>query len=70
MARPRVANAEDGLQIWESSSEYTELNSRGQPTRGGPPAWGLDEEILLTAKRKQLVTKCDTGSPNWMDCLE
>jgi hypothetical protein len=26
------------------------ISSRGQPTRGGPPAWGLGEILNLTVK--------------------
>jgi len=35
----------------EGRCEYTELSSRGQPTRGGPPAWGLDK-VLVTPHGK------------------
>ena len=28
------------------------ISSRGQPTRGGPPAWELDE-VLATHRRKK-----------------
>jgi hypothetical protein len=48
MARPRVA---DG----GTASEYggqLRICSRGQPTRGGPPAWGLGE-VLTTPHRKK-----------------
>jgi hypothetical protein len=27
--------------VTEGSCEYIQLSSRGQPTRGGPPAWAL-----------------------------
>ena len=35
------------------------ISSRGQPTRGGPPAWELGE-VLTTPHRKNVyhVTKC------------
>ena len=33
------------------SCEYIEKRSRGQPTRGGLPAWGLGE-MLTTPRRK------------------
>jgi hypothetical protein len=49
MARPRFA---DG----GTASEYggwLRIYSRGQPTRGGPPAWGLGE-VLTTLHRKKL----------------
>jgi hypothetical protein len=37
----------------EGSCEYNEKSSRGQPTRGGPPAWGWGE-VLTTPHRKNL----------------
>ena len=33
------------------SCEYTEFKNRGQPTTGGPPAWGLGE-VLTPPRRK------------------
>jgi len=44
MARPRVA---DGGQL----QEYR-INSRGQPAKGGPPAWGLDEQLPTPHRKK------------------
>jgi hypothetical protein len=38
MARPRVADRGDGLQIWRVAANI--LNKQW-PTVGGPPAWGL-----------------------------
>jgi hypothetical protein len=37
------------------------LNSRGQPTRGGPPAWGLGGGLTIPHRKKQCVTKCHKG---------
>jgi hypothetical protein len=40
--------------------------SRGQPTRGGTPAWKLDDELKTPhLKETQLVAKCYTGPRNW-----
>jgi hypothetical protein len=40
MAHPRFADTGDGLQIWRVAANI--LNKRrGQPTLGGPPAWGV-----------------------------
>jgi hypothetical protein len=40
MARPQVADGGDGLQIWRAPANV--LNKQhGQPTGGGPTAWGL-----------------------------
>ena len=48
--RPQVANGGTASNM-EDSCEYTELNSRGQPTKCGPPAWGLGK-MLKTPHRK------------------
>ena len=45
MARPHVA---DG-----GTASNMEGSSRGQPTRGGPPAWGLGE-VLTTPTRNNI----------------
>jgi hypothetical protein len=37
MARPRVTDGGDGLQIWRVAANILHT----QPTRGGPSAWGL-----------------------------
>jgi hypothetical protein len=53
IAHCRVSDAGDGLQIWRVAASI--LNSYGQPTRGGPPALGLGEE-LRTPHRKNSVS--------------
>ena len=30
-------------------------NQHGQPTRGGPPAWGLDEVLTTPLRKKQML---------------
>jgi hypothetical protein len=40
MARPQVADGGDGPRIWAVAANILK-SSRGQPTRGGPPAWAL-----------------------------
>jgi hypothetical protein len=52
MARPQVADGGNGLQIWRVAANI--LSSRGQPTRGGPPDWGLGVG-LTTPHRKKIV---------------
>jgi hypothetical protein len=38
--RSQVAGGGDGLQIWRVAANILN-SSHGQPTRGGPPAWGM-----------------------------
>jgi hypothetical protein len=50
MARIQVADG-GTVSNMEGSFEYIFIkNSRGHPTKGGPPAWGLGE-VLTTAHR-------------------
>jgi len=42
MARPRVADGGDGLQIWRVAANKWNKQSR-TAEKGGSPAWGLDE---------------------------
>jgi len=51
MARPQVVDGGDGLQILGVAANISD-ESRGQPKRGGPLAWGLDE-VLTTPHRKR-----------------
>ena len=46
MARPPVADGGTAYNIinW--------ISSRGQPTRGGPPSWGLDEVLTNPLRKK------------------
>jgi len=46
MARPRVADAGDGLHIWRVLSGKEWIRNREEPTRSGPPA----SQQLLTVK--------------------
>jgi hypothetical protein len=39
MARPEVVDGEESLHIWRIVGNILN-NSRGEPTRGIPPAWG------------------------------
>lgn len=47
--------------IYEGSLPISWISSRGQSTRGDPPASELGEG-LTTRHKNQHVTKCDTGS--------
>jgi hypothetical protein len=57
MARPQVADG-GTVSNMEGRCEYIKYSSRGQPTRGGPPAWGSGE-VLTTShlKKKYHVAK-------------
>ncbi|KAJ4448759.1 hypothetical protein ANN_00150 [Periplaneta americana] len=48
----------DALKEWYLGEEFgTEEDiNRGQPIRGGPPAWGLGEGLTTHHRKKQLVT--------------
>jgi hypothetical protein len=52
MARPRVADRGDGLQIWTVAANILNKH-RGQPTVGGPPAWGLGGELITLPRKTQ-----------------
>ena len=52
MARPQVADGGTASNM-EGGREYIKKNSREQPTRSGPPAWGL-AEVLTTPQRRNL----------------
>jgi len=52
MARPQVADGGGTASDMEGNCEYIELNSRGQPTRSGPPGWILGE--VLTTHREDV----------------
>jgi hypothetical protein len=45
--------------------------SRGQPTRGGSPAWGLGVGLtILRHKKNELVTKDHKKPQTWTDSLD
>jgi hypothetical protein len=47
------------------------MNSRGQPTRGGIPAWGLGMGLrILHRKKNNLVMKCSKEHQTWMYFLD
>jgi hypothetical protein len=51
MARPRVADGLDDLQIWRVPGNI--LRSRGQLTKGGTPAWGLGVGVAIPHRKKK-----------------
>jgi hypothetical protein len=67
LARLRVADGGDGLQIWRAAANI--FNKQTQ-TRSGLPVWGLGEVLTTPHHKKQLVTKFYTGTRNWTDSLE
>jgi len=52
MACPQVADGREGLQIWRLAANILGKKSRGQLTRGGPPAWGLGVRLTSHHKKK------------------
>jgi hypothetical protein len=44
----------NGLQIWRVAVNILN-NNRGQPTRGGPPAWGLGEVVTAPYCKKLIM---------------
>jgi hypothetical protein len=62
-----IADGGDGLQIRRVAANILNL-SRGKPIRGGLPTWGLGGGLTTAhRKRKQVGTKCYTGSRNCTD---
>jgi hypothetical protein len=52
MTHPQVANGVDGLEIWKVATNILNKQS-GQPTRGGPPAWGLGVRLTTPHRKKK-----------------
>jgi hypothetical protein len=52
----------------EGSFEY--IDSRGQPSRGGPPAWGLSVGLTTPHRKKKLITKYHKKPRTWTDSLD
>jgi hypothetical protein len=51
MARPQVADGGDALKVWRVAANI--LNkSRGEPTKSGPPAWGLGVGLTTPHRKK------------------
>jgi hypothetical protein len=55
MARPRVADGGTASRYGGQLRIHCR-SSRGQPSRGGPPAWGLGE-VLTTPRRKSMMLR-------------
>jgi len=51
----RTADGTEGLQV---RKDRCKISSFGQPTRDGPPAWGLGEGITILHRESQHVRKC------------
>jgi hypothetical protein len=54
MARPQVADGGTASYM-EGSCEKNLISSRGQPTRGGPPAWGVGEVLTTPLRKKRML---------------
>jgi hypothetical protein len=64
MARPQVADG-DSLQFWRVAANIWN-SSRGQPTRGGPPAWLLGV-VLTTPHRKKKTCYKNSKEASYVD---
>jgi len=42
--------------IWRVAVNIYSISSQGQPTKGGPPTWGLDEVLTIPYHKNGLVT--------------
>jgi hypothetical protein len=64
VARPRIADTGDGLQIWRVTANI--LNKQSHTAdKGWSSSSGLDERLTTHHRKKQLVTKCYTGLRKW-----
>ena len=60
MARPQVADGGTASDM-EGSCEKNLISSCGQPTRGGPPAWGLGEALTTPPCKKSILLRNTHG---------
>jgi hypothetical protein len=60
MARPRVADGEDGLQIWSTAANILNKQSRAADI-GWYSRLGLGEVLTSPNNKNQPVTKCFAG---------
>jgi len=54
MARPRIGDGGDGLQILKVAVNILDKQPQ-QPIRGGPPAWGLGEGLTTPHRKKTFL---------------
>jgi hypothetical protein len=60
--------------IWKVAATIL-ISSRGQPRRGGPPAWGLDEMLTILHHKNvscyesftQKAPDLDLGGMDWIE---
>jgi len=65
MTRPQIVDGRDGLQMWRVRMNILNKELRTAGKEWCPPAWGLDEGLQTShRKKKQLVTKYYTGTRN------
>jgi hypothetical protein len=70
MARPYVADGEDGLQIWMVAANVFHKQSRtANKEWSSSLVVGRGATISLTVRNK-LVVKCHKGPRTWVDSLE
>jgi hypothetical protein len=69
MAHPQVSDGGDTLQFWREAANIL-ITSRGQPTRGGLPAWALGVGLTTPHRKNKLVMKILKKPRTWMDSLD
>jgi hypothetical protein len=67
MARPQVADGEDGLQIWRVAANI--LNKQSRTADKGWYSWGLGVGLTTPQRKNKCVTKCKKGPQTWTDSL-
>jgi hypothetical protein len=66
MARPQVANARGGLQVWRVA-----VNKQSRTADGCcPPAWGLGGGRISPYSKVLKHYNCYTGQGTWADSFE
>ena len=62
---------EERLPIWKVAANIYWINSSRQPTRGGPPAWGLGEVLTTThgEKRNHIAKQSKNKPLTWTDTV-
>jgi len=49
-------SSEDGVRFLDVREEPNLISSRGQPTKGGPPGWGLGEGLTTSPFKTALFS--------------
>jgi len=51
--------------IWKTGANIFKKSSRGQPKRNGSPAWGLDEGLTTSHRKKKNLLRNITEPRTW-----